>query len=606
MITEIQNFRKKYPEYNDLDDLTLANKLAAKYPEYSDLPAKVKNDIPTSTRSSMQNATISPEMQEYIDSLSPTQKFFIGVGKGMTDIYTGVKQLGAELGEHIGIISPDTTKNIRETVKANRELYAPLSKQSTAAKIGEFVGQTAPTLVIPGGVTGGVVKRAVTSGISGGVVGALQPTTKEDSRLTNILTGATSGAAVSSLVSGGGKVINAFLGKVPPNEVRAAGQKYGIRTTLGEETGNPITQQAESWLEKVPVIGLKKFRVKQQIEAENAAKRWFSDYVTDPSNVESLNIAREANRDYVKGLYTKMKELVSDVGEQKISPINTRRTANELLDRYPDIFKTLQDTKTERILKNITSGLKDTKATSDILMNTDMSKKITFDELWTLRDGIGEKVGQAKKLFSRGDVDRTQLSQLSALYAAINKDLDNWTRQIGKPEIREAVKTANDAYKQYVVRFDILDDLLAKATGEKGAGEMFSPKKLSTDLKNLAWKQQKLKDFTPQQIDEMTGLANIMQIVKRAGQYAENPPTGNRWGTPVVTALAGLKTVPYILTGKFLTGTTAGKNLVRAASKIEPTSPAMGNIINRLYREMSKAPANIMGINEQNDLSEVK
>jgi len=42
MITEITNFRKQYPDYGDLNDLSLAEKLAAKYPEYSDLPAKVK------------------------------------------------------------------------------------------------------------------------------------------------------------------------------------------------------------------------------------------------------------------------------------------------------------------------------------------------------------------------------------------------------------------------------------------------------------------------------------------------------------------------------------------------------------------------------------
>jgi len=37
----LQDFRKKYPEYDDLDDLTLAEKLANKFPEYSDLARKV-------------------------------------------------------------------------------------------------------------------------------------------------------------------------------------------------------------------------------------------------------------------------------------------------------------------------------------------------------------------------------------------------------------------------------------------------------------------------------------------------------------------------------------------------------------------------------------
>jgi len=42
-IIEIDNFRKKYPEYNDMSDSDLANSLAKKYPEYSDLPGKVSS-----------------------------------------------------------------------------------------------------------------------------------------------------------------------------------------------------------------------------------------------------------------------------------------------------------------------------------------------------------------------------------------------------------------------------------------------------------------------------------------------------------------------------------------------------------------------------------
>ena len=41
-VIELDNFRKKYPDYNDIDDTTLAGKLASKYPDaYGDLPNKV-------------------------------------------------------------------------------------------------------------------------------------------------------------------------------------------------------------------------------------------------------------------------------------------------------------------------------------------------------------------------------------------------------------------------------------------------------------------------------------------------------------------------------------------------------------------------------------
>lgn len=41
-IKELENFRQKYPQYSDIDDMTLATKLSEKYPQYSDLLDKVK------------------------------------------------------------------------------------------------------------------------------------------------------------------------------------------------------------------------------------------------------------------------------------------------------------------------------------------------------------------------------------------------------------------------------------------------------------------------------------------------------------------------------------------------------------------------------------
>lgn len=44
-IKELEAFRAKYPGYNDIDDATLASKLASKYPDaYGDLPDKVKSE----------------------------------------------------------------------------------------------------------------------------------------------------------------------------------------------------------------------------------------------------------------------------------------------------------------------------------------------------------------------------------------------------------------------------------------------------------------------------------------------------------------------------------------------------------------------------------
>jgi len=53
----LQNFRKKYPQYNDLDDSTIADRLAKKYPKaYSELPNLVVQDISPTNKPRLTNA----------------------------------------------------------------------------------------------------------------------------------------------------------------------------------------------------------------------------------------------------------------------------------------------------------------------------------------------------------------------------------------------------------------------------------------------------------------------------------------------------------------------------------------------------------------------
>lgn len=48
MVPELEKFRQKFPDYNDLPDGELAQRLAEKFPDYADLPAKVQGQTSTS------------------------------------------------------------------------------------------------------------------------------------------------------------------------------------------------------------------------------------------------------------------------------------------------------------------------------------------------------------------------------------------------------------------------------------------------------------------------------------------------------------------------------------------------------------------------------
>ena len=60
-IKEIYNFRQKYPQYNDIDDATLVQKLADKYPQYRDLPEKLAME--TEERPSFRTEVLGPITQ---------------------------------------------------------------------------------------------------------------------------------------------------------------------------------------------------------------------------------------------------------------------------------------------------------------------------------------------------------------------------------------------------------------------------------------------------------------------------------------------------------------------------------------------------------------
>jgi hypothetical protein len=515
--------------------------------------------------------------------------FLTGVGRGLAKTVGGV-------GQRLGVYSQSDIDAAMSAMEEERK------QSTTGGKIGEIIGEAAPYATIPGGTAVSLPLRMATGALSGAAVSAMQPTKTGESVLENAAVGGMLGGAGTAVMGGLSKVGNAVADRLPINSIRDLAKKWGIRTTLGEDTSNPLIQKAETLLEQVPIIGLKNFRLKQQKETEQAAKSWFAQYVYDPSTVGNFQMARQANRDYASGLFDDLNSLVKTVGTPNIAPTETQAAATGLLKRYPDIFKKFQDKEREGIIRDVVGGVGDNPDPFAVLSNlynmpsTASKKTLTYEEFNTLRKGLGEMIGQARK---SPEVDHTALAQLSKLYGAINNDFDRWVAKVNRPDIKEALTTANEAYKQYVVRFDTLDDIMAKALGERGAGEMFSPKKLSTDIKNIVWKNQKTKEFPESQIQEMTGLANIMQVVKRAGQFAENPPTGNRWGLPVMAGTIGAgaatvgiantaATVTPVLIARFLTGSESGKRLAMAASKIEPNTPAMKNFMNIIYNQVPK------------------
>jgi hypothetical protein len=542
-----------------------------------------------------------------INTLTPDENtlsnLYHGAEKGLANVAFGVEQLAGKAGKGIGIPGSEWLENRAKTQLAkNEQTFAPMAKQGISANIGEFVGGAAPFLGMPGGVAGGALKRAATAGLGGAAIGAVS---EPDAPFTGAAKGAALGSAGSAVLSGAGKVANAVMDKVPKNAIRDLSEKFNIPLTLSEEAGG-IGSKTDTLMERVPsIFGIKGFRGEQQKAAQSAATAHFGQYVVDPS-LDTTAAMKVANDAHLDGLYQTVRANATHLPQAPAPEV--KRAASEMLDRYPGVFESIQDSHVKRILKNVYGDVGDKAVNTGILdaqgnkVVRQVEPKFSFDDLWTLRKGIGKEIGDASTNTARG--------QLNSLYSAVSNDIDAMLTGEGGSALKD-FKTANDAFKQYSVKFDVMRQAYDKAMGTTGAGGagFFSPQKYGTALKNLANDPNYKKNihWSPGEVEEMTGLANILQVAKRAGQFTENPPTGNRLGP--VLAGGGAEAAAYSAAGaagaiktaaigasaglltKFMTTTRLGKNLALSASKLNPEGKGMQRVMDQIYNQLPKFAA---------------
>lgn len=378
----------------------------------------------------------------------------------------------------------------------------------------------------------------------------------------------------------GAKTMASGIGRqvVSSRPVRMPATDGRIPLTAGEALDSPMLQRMETLAEKVPLSGMTRFRRAQHEAADIAARNLLAGYIVDPAAPDVM----AANRRYVSSMYQNVRDAISslDDAERKVTPSATAEAANELLKRYPGVFKTLQDTEMEAVIRSIAGGVTRKKKGDGV---TEL-KPVDVENMWMLRQALGDKIGQARRLRAAGQIDDTQYAQLRKLFSAASNDIDAWAWSIGDGSIADSLRAANDAYKTYVVKYDVLRRAYDKASKVVGDREMVSPARFATELKRIADKDQDLKRFTPDEIRSMTGLANIMQVVRRAGQFRENVPTGNRFLDffmlkEAVTTAA----VPISWAVTWLTTTPRGKALLARAASISPASPEMAEIVRTIY-----------------------
>jgi hypothetical protein len=186
--------------------------------------------------------------------MSTSDKFFAGVGKGMTDVVRGV-------GQAVGLVDQS---EIDESKKRDAALM-----NTTAGTVGNIAGTvaaTAPTMLIPGANT------VAGSAAIGAATGALAPVASDESRGMNTVLGGAGGAA--------GALVGKALPRVAaPIEQSGPVKKLlaeGVVPTPGQAAGaDSLFGRVEQKLQSLPLIGdiIKKGRDRATEELNVAAIR---------------------------------------------------------------------------------------------------------------------------------------------------------------------------------------------------------------------------------------------------------------------------------------------------------------------------------------------
>lgn len=567
--------------------------------------------------------------QQVTDEMGGGERFLVGVGRGLMETWRGAEQLALQAGSALGVPGADENLSALHAQEADeRALFDAGVGQTTAGKIGSFAGEVVPYFALPGGAVarGASLGQTIAAGARlGGLAGGLQYVDDGESRISNAVTGAAMGGLAGGLVraasSGGTRLANAAMGRMRPEAqaVESLGKQFGVPILAPDAAQSPMLAKAATIAEDIPFSGIAKARIQQSKAAEDAAESLAGRLAPQIDDVGreiqgSLTRRTEALQKAAGVRYDRVAKAADPLGPVPLT--NLRATAKQLLD----------DAKQD-IDPN--AGLI---ARLENIANANTAPN--FSKARQYRSGIGDEI---RKLETSMDLKAAR--PLQQLKGALEQDMNQFANNAGgevsarwksadrffrervvpqrESDIARAMRNKNpdEVFKQFIrssgqdraqrlynaldgkgrdaVKAGILQQALDKATLEGSKGVAFSPAKFAQELERVQGGVGVF--FRGADRREIDGFTKLMRHVERAGQVAENPPTGNRLVLPFILgdtlALGGGMTAgaagSSLLTRALFT-TQAGKRLLLAADRFSTGSPKLDRAI-ALFRQQTPA-----------------
>jgi hypothetical protein len=423
----------------------------------------------------------------------------IGIGSGLTQAYQGAKQLGMTAGESLGLIPKGSTDTYTKDVDAENSIYqnTPVAN-STSGKVGNFVGQSLPYMVVPGGVSGGLAKRALTGALSGAGIGAAQFVPEGNSRGFNALIGAATGGLLPPLLGLGAKGVNAIRGEFSNPTAKAVtnlGAKYKVPVFASDADPTAAKNAIAQGLEEIPLVGMRGAREEQMKSAQSAAQNLVSDYQdkmltsdfggkTGLKKIEQVAKGGSIRAKAAQGLldninnsgddWNKIIETSGDLKLFRAKLIADRKynKVEELANQFGGVGKK----ETVSAIDKAITDLGDNVLPDNALLNqlntikeNIISKDLNYSQMRKARSRIGDLIDGFYK-GSNSLIGKEGVGSLQMIKDAIGKDMDNFAQTNGQ-SLKTVWKNADHYYQNVVAPFK--DSKLARTLGNADTDEIY-------------------------------------------------------------------------------------------------------------------------------------
>ncbi len=423
------------------------------------------------------------------EKMSGLERFAAGVGRGVTDIGQGVKQLAMRGGDAVGLVEPEDVAAYDQAIQKEAKLFDDHLGKRTSGSIGRIAGNvvaSAPAGLVAGkalqGVTGmnnlanagrvATVGRMGAQGAGiGAVEGAIQPVLNGgdywDEKAGQVGMGAAFGGGITGTigaVKGGRELLKDGVGKTVMHHASKPKSNKLLATVFGEtdETAENIAAARrlgdEGMLSPADKSG---GRLAQGMEALAEANAFTADEVLTKSTIPRLDKFKKSVEDYADNM-SKKKIPVDQMGQavQQLTKNATQKLVNNRsrmgqkmygeIDRFAKGRKIIQLNNVRQVFDEIIDDARGVMGSDiqSISRQVSAMKKSLGDGSITAKQALRQlqawNSNSAGNIFKNIEGFGAEKFYKSKLFNALMQDMDAVPGQVG-----DMVREANKAWGKY-------------------------------------------------------------------------------------------------------------------------------------------------------------